>query len=68
MTVTGETEVLGKNLSQCHFVNHRPRMEWPRYRTRASAVIGRQMSALGHCIAFSLHGENNIKFIKIQLR
>jgi hypothetical protein len=25
----GETEVIGKNLSQCHFVHHKSCMDWP---------------------------------------
>jgi hypothetical protein len=25
----GETEVLGKNVPQCHFVHHKSRMTWP---------------------------------------
>jgi hypothetical protein len=42
----GKTEVLGgKNLSQCHFVHPKSHMDWPRDRTRASAVGGRRLTA-----------------------
>jgi hypothetical protein len=27
MILTGETEELGENLSQCHFVHHKPHMD-----------------------------------------
>jgi hypothetical protein len=29
MRMTGETEVLGENLPQCHFVHHKSHMTWP---------------------------------------
>jgi hypothetical protein len=35
----------GKNLSQCHFAHHKSHMDWPRDRTRASAVGGRRQTA-----------------------
>jgi hypothetical protein len=27
--LAGETEVLGENLHQCHFINHKSQMTWP---------------------------------------
>jgi hypothetical protein len=29
MRIDRETEVLGENLSQCHFVHHKSHMTWP---------------------------------------
>jgi hypothetical protein len=38
-------KLTGKTLSQCHFVHHKSHMDWPRDRTRASAVGGRRLTA-----------------------
>jgi hypothetical protein len=32
--LAGETEVLGENLSQCHFVNHKSHLTWPEMKPR----------------------------------
>jgi hypothetical protein len=46
MKLTGENRsTRGKNLSQCHFAHHKSHMDWPRDRTRASAVGGRRLTA-----------------------
>jgi hypothetical protein len=44
-TDRGKPKHLGKNLSKCHFVHHKSHMDWPRDRTRASAVGGRRLTA-----------------------
>jgi hypothetical protein len=36
-----ETEVLGGNLPQCHFVDHKSPMTWARIESRAAAVGSR---------------------------
>jgi hypothetical protein len=41
----GKPKYSGKNLSQCHFVHHKSHMDWPRDRTRSSAVGGRRLTA-----------------------
>jgi hypothetical protein len=41
----GSPKYSGKNLSQFHFVHHKSHMDWPRDRTRASAVGGRRLTA-----------------------
>jgi hypothetical protein len=41
--VEGETEVLGENLSQCHFVHHKSHMTWP----RATAVGSQRLAVWG---------------------
>jgi hypothetical protein len=43
--LAGETEVLGENLPQRHFVHHKSLMTWHRARTRAAAV-GSQLRVL----------------------
>jgi hypothetical protein len=40
-----ETEVLGENLPQRHFVHHKPHLTRPRGRTRAAAVGSQQLTA-----------------------
>jgi hypothetical protein len=42
--LAGETEVLGENLPQCHFVHHKPHMP-ARTRTRAIAVGSQRLTA-----------------------
>jgi hypothetical protein len=42
--LAGETEVLGENLPQCHFVHHKSHMTWDR--TRAAAVGIQRLTAL----------------------
>jgi hypothetical protein len=44
-TGRGKPKHSGKKLSQCHFVHHKSHMDWPRDRTRASAVGGRRLTA-----------------------
>jgi hypothetical protein len=41
----GKPTYSGKNVSQCHFVHHKSHMDWPRDRTRASAMGGRRIIA-----------------------
>jgi hypothetical protein len=36
MRIGGETEVLGENLPQCHFVHHKSHMTWPGFEPRLS--------------------------------
>jgi hypothetical protein len=43
LELAGETEVLGENLPQCHFVHHKSHMTWDR--TRAAAVGGQRLNA-----------------------
>jgi hypothetical protein len=41
--LAGETEILGENLPQCHFVHHKSHMTWPG--TRAATVGSRRLTA-----------------------
>jgi hypothetical protein len=43
--LAGKTEVLGENVSQCHFVHHKSYMTCPVLRTRAAAVGIRRLKA-----------------------
>jgi hypothetical protein len=43
--LAGETEVLGENLPQCHFVNHKSHMTRPGLEPRAAAVGSQRLTA-----------------------
>jgi hypothetical protein len=43
--LAGETEVLGENLSQWHFIHHKSHMTWRGGRTRAAVVGSRWLTA-----------------------
>jgi hypothetical protein len=43
--LAGETEVLGENLPQCHFIHHKSHMTWPGYRN-----ITRNIELINHFI------------------
>jgi hypothetical protein len=52
MRIGRETEVLGGNLPQCHFVHHKSHMTWDR--TQVTTVGSRRLTSLSYW-------ENNIK-------
>jgi hypothetical protein len=43
--LAGETEVLGENLPQCHFVHHKSHYDLNWARTRAAAVGSQRLTA-----------------------
>jgi hypothetical protein len=43
--LAGETEILGENILQRHFVHHKSHMTRPRARTRAAAVGSQRLTA-----------------------
>jgi hypothetical protein len=45
LRLAGETEVLGENLLQRHFVHHKTHLTRPRDRTRAAAVGSQRLTA-----------------------
>jgi hypothetical protein len=38
LELAGETEVVGENLPQCHFVHHKSYMSWPGLETGPSRL------------------------------
>jgi hypothetical protein len=53
--LAGETEVLGENLPQRHFVHHKSHMTWPGLEPRAAAMGSERLTVWamarpnGHC-------------------
>jgi hypothetical protein len=43
--LAGETEVLGENLPQRHFIHHKSHMTWPVLEPRAAAVGSQRLTA-----------------------
>jgi hypothetical protein len=51
--LAGETEVLGENLPQYHFVHHKSHMTWDR--TRAVAVRSQRLNRLSYGTALNIN-------------
>jgi hypothetical protein len=53
--LSGETEVLGENLPQCHFVHHKSHMTRPGLEPRVAAVGSQRLTAWTMVRPFIMH-------------